>query len=84
MLLDRENHLLFTGDIFYPGPMYCMFADSSFPDYVKSIRKALAATEENGVEQLYTSHNLPTADVEDLRRFSAFSGAARSGRNQGL
>lgn len=72
MLLDRENHLLFTGDMFYPGPMYCMFVDSSLGDYVQSIRKALAIAEENGVEQVYPSHNLPTADLEDLRRFSAF------------
>jgi glyoxylase-like metal-dependent hydrolase (beta-lactamase superfamily II) len=72
MLLDRENHLLFTGDMFYPGPMYCMFSDSSFPDYVKSIRKAVNIAEENGVEQVYTSHNLPTASTEDLRRFADF------------
>ena len=72
MLLDRENHLLFTGDMFYPGPMYCMFSDSSFPDYVKSIRKAVNTAEENGVEQVYTSHNLPTASTEDLRRYADF------------
>ena len=49
-----------------------MFSDSSFPDYVKSIRKAVNIAEENGVEQVYTSHNLPTASTEDLRRYADF------------
>ena len=72
MLLDRENKLLFTGDMFYPGPMYCMFDDSSFPDYVKSIRKAADLTKELGISKVYTSHNAPAADAEDLRRFADY------------
>jgi len=72
MLLDRANKLLFTGDMFYPGPMYCMFDDSSFPDYVKSIRKAADLAAEAGIKEVYTSHNLPTADAESLSRFADF------------
>ena len=72
MLLDRENKLLFTGDMFYPGPMYCMFDDSSFPDYVKSIRKAADLTKELGISKVYTSHNAPAADAEALRRFADY------------
>ena len=72
MLLDRENKLLFTGDMFYPGPMYCMFDDSSFPDYVKSIRKAADLTKKLGISKVYTSHNVPAADAETLRRFADF------------
>ena len=72
MLLDRENKLLFTGDMFYPGPMYCMFDDSSFPDYVKSIRKAADLTKELGISKVYTSHNAPASDAETLCRFADF------------
>ena len=72
MLLDRESKLLFTGDMFYPGPMYCMFDDSSFPDYVKSIRKAADLTKELGISKVYTSHNVPVADAENLRKFADF------------
>ena len=72
MLLDRENKLLFTGDMFYPGPMYCMFDDSSFPDYVKSIRKAADLVKELGISKVYTSHNAPSADAETLFRFADF------------
>ena len=72
MLLDRENKLLFTGDMFYPGPMYCMFDDSSFPDYVKSIRKAADLTRELGISKVYTSHNAPAEDTESLWRFADY------------
>lgn len=66
MLLDRENKLLFTGDMFYLGPLYCLYDDSSFPDYVKSIRKAADLAAEVGIKEVYPSHNLPTTDVEYL------------------
>ena len=72
MLLDRENHLLFTGDMFYPGPMYCMFDDSFFPDYVKSIRKAADLAVEAGVSEVYCSHNLASVPAEDLCRFANY------------
>ena len=72
MLLDRENHLLFTGDMFYPGPMYCMFDDSFFPDYVKSIRKAADLAVEAGVSEVYCSHNLASVPTEDLCRFANY------------
>ena len=72
MLLDRENKLLFTGDMFYPGPMYCMFDDSSFPDCVKSIRKIADLTSELGISKVYTSHNAPAADAESLWQFADY------------
>ena len=72
MLLDRENKLLFTGDMFYPGPMYCMFDDSSFPDYVKSIRKAADLAVSVGVDEVYCSHNLALVATENLCRFADY------------
>ena len=79
MLLDRENRLLFTGDMFYPGPMYCQFDDSSFPDYVKSIRKAAGIAREAGVKEVYTSHNLPATETETLCDFADFLERIESG-----
>ena len=70
MLLDRENKLLFTGDTFYPGPMYCLFDDSSLPEYSKSIRKAANLVREIGIKEVYCSHNLPAVDAEALCRFA--------------
>ena len=72
MLLDRENKLLFTGDMFYPGPMYCMFDDSSLTDYVKSMRKIADLVQELGITKVYTSHNAPSEDAEKLCEFADF------------
>jgi hypothetical protein len=49
-----------------------MFDDSSFPDYVRSIRKAANLAREIGAEKVYTSHNLPEASLTDLERFADY------------
>lgn len=80
MLLDRENQLLFTGDMFYPGSMYCVFDDSSFPDYVKSIRKAADLAVEAGVDEVYCSHNIPAAATDTLCAFADYLEAIERGK----
>jgi glyoxylase-like metal-dependent hydrolase (beta-lactamase superfamily II) len=35
-LIDRKNKILFTGDTFYPAPLYAHRKESSFQDYEKS------------------------------------------------
>ena len=79
MLLDRDNQLLFTGDMFYPGPMFCMFDDSSFPDYVRSIRKAADLALETGIDDIFCSHNRPSVAAEDLCRFANYLEAMERG-----
>ena len=73
MLLDHENKLLFTGDMYYPGPLLAMYEDSSFSDYVVSMRKVadLAAAEKP--EWIYCSHNYnPEKGSEHLSRLADF------------
>jgi glyoxylase-like metal-dependent hydrolase (beta-lactamase superfamily II) len=41
-LLDREQHLLFTGDTFYPAPLYTHIPGSSFEDYRASAHRLAA------------------------------------------
>ena len=41
-LLDREQGLLFTGDTFYPAPLYTHIPGSSFEDYQASARRLAA------------------------------------------
>lgn len=41
-LLDREQGLLFTGDTFYPAPLYTHIPGSSFDDYQASARRLAA------------------------------------------
>lgn len=38
-LLDKKNRILFSGDTFFPGPLYAYPADVSVDDYIASIEK---------------------------------------------
>ncbi len=38
-LLDKQARILFTGDLFYPGPLYAFGDDVDIDDYVNSISK---------------------------------------------
>ena len=57
MLVDEANGLLFTGDTWYPGPLYAYFEDSSLPDYVESMRRAGQVIRERNIRWIYPSHN---------------------------
>ncbi len=58
-LLDRSNRLLFTGDTFYPGPIYLFSPETDFDAYAKSVTR-LAALEQQ-LDLLLPAHNLPVA-----------------------
>ncbi|MFC1492368.1 MBL fold metallo-hydrolase [candidate division KSB1 bacterium] len=38
-LLDRQARIMFTGDLYYPGPLYAFGEDVDLDDYVDSIAK---------------------------------------------
>jgi glyoxylase-like metal-dependent hydrolase (beta-lactamase superfamily II) len=38
-LLDRKNKLLFTGDTFYPGPIYLFTPETDFAAYARSVAR---------------------------------------------
>jgi len=42
-LLERREHLLFTGDIFYPAPIYIYSKDSDIYEFISSFRKMVKA-----------------------------------------
>ena len=65
MLIDEANGLLFTGDTWYPGPLYAYMEDSSLPDYVASMRRAEKVIRERNISWIYPSHNevLPGTDL---------------------
>lgn len=54
-LIDRENRLLFTGDTFYPAPIYVYLPGSDFKQFSQSA--ALLAGLQNDVDFLLTAHN---------------------------
>ncbi len=57
MLVDEQNGILFTGDTWYPGPLYAYFEDASLEDYVRSMRRAEAVIRDRKIEWVFGSHN---------------------------
>ena len=64
MLIDEANGILFTGDTWYPGPLYAFMEDSSLPDYVASMRKAEKVIQDKKITWLFPSHNDVTSGTE--------------------
>ena len=79
MLLDIENKLLFTGDMYYPGPLLAMFEDSSFPDYAASMRKAADRAADEKTEWVFCSHNYMEKGTDHLSQLADFLEGIQSG-----
>lgn len=67
-LLDRKNGLLFTGDSFYPGPIYLFTPETDFAAYIRSVAR-LAALEPQ-IQLLLPAHNVPVAPPAYLHRLA--------------
>jgi glyoxylase-like metal-dependent hydrolase (beta-lactamase superfamily II) len=74
-LLDRRNRLLFTGDTFYPAPLYTHIAGADFDSYHRSA--ARLAELQPLVDYLLPGHNEPRVSSTYLARMAAaFDGIA--------
>jgi glyoxylase-like metal-dependent hydrolase (beta-lactamase superfamily II) len=67
-LLDKEHRLLFTGDHFYPGPLYAYPADVNLEDYIASYKKLEGRLSE--YDYLCSGHNDPWVKSEVIPRVS--------------
>jgi glyoxylase-like metal-dependent hydrolase (beta-lactamase superfamily II) len=65
-LLDAGNGLLFTGDTYYPGPIYLYRPETDLDAYVASMEKLVALAPR--LKLLLPSHNVPVADPAELAR----------------
>lgn len=63
-LLDRTNGRLFTGDTFYPAPLYAHLPGSDVARYRASAERLAAL--EPGIRTLVTAHNVPFASPDRL------------------
>jgi glyoxylase-like metal-dependent hydrolase (beta-lactamase superfamily II) len=63
-LLDRANGLLFTGDTFYPGPIYLITPETDFAAYARSAGRLAELAPR--LKLLLPGHNLPTASPGSL------------------
>jgi glyoxylase-like metal-dependent hydrolase (beta-lactamase superfamily II) len=79
-LLDRANGLLFTGDTYYPAPIWLFRPETDLDAYAASIRR-LAALEPQ-VKVVLGAHNFPVASPTLLPRLVAAFDAVRAGKVQ--
>jgi glyoxylase-like metal-dependent hydrolase (beta-lactamase superfamily II) len=77
-LLDRKHGFLFTGDTFYPGPIYLFTPETDFTAYSSSVDQlANLATE---LKLLLPAHNLPVAEPAYLTRLAEAVKKIQAGR----
>ncbi len=81
-LLDRANGLLFTGDTYYPGPIWIYRPETDLDAYAQSIRRLASLAPH--LKLILGAHNLPVADPSVLRRLVAAFDVAQTGKATGV
>jgi glyoxylase-like metal-dependent hydrolase (beta-lactamase superfamily II) len=80
-LIDRANGLLFTGDTYYPAPIWLYRPETNLDAYVASVKwLADLATQ---VKLVLGAHNIPVADPSILPRLVTAIEAVRAGNVEG-
>jgi glyoxylase-like metal-dependent hydrolase (beta-lactamase superfamily II) len=80
-LLDRAHGLLFTGDTYYPGPIWLFRPETDFKAYAASISRLAALAPD--IKLVLGAHNVPIASPAVLTRLVEAFAAARSGKVSG-
>jgi glyoxylase-like metal-dependent hydrolase (beta-lactamase superfamily II) len=77
-LLDRGNGLLFTGDTYYPAPIWLFRPETDLDAYAASIRRLAALAPQ--IKAVLGAHNIPFAQPSVLPRLVTAFDAVRSGK----
>jgi glyoxylase-like metal-dependent hydrolase (beta-lactamase superfamily II) len=77
-LLDRANGLLFTGDTYYPAPIWLYRPETDLNAYDVSIRRLAALAPQ--IKLVLGEHNVPIASPDVLPRLVVAFEAVRSGK----
>ncbi|QNI31993.1 MBL fold metallo-hydrolase [Alloacidobacterium dinghuense] len=77
-LLDRANRLLFSGDTYYPGPIWLYRPETDLVAYGNSVRR-LAALQPQ-VKVVLGAHNVPVAPPEVLGELAAAFDKVQAGQ----
>ncbi len=80
-LLDRAHGLLFTGDTYYPGPIYVLGEGSSPSAYLASVHRLAALAP--AVKTVLGGHNFPVASSNVLTHLASEFAATQSGEIKG-
>ena len=77
-LFDRANGLLFTGDTYYPAPIWLFRPETDLDAYAASIRRLAALAPQ--VKLVLGAHNIPVAQPSVLPRLVAAFDMVRAGK----
>jgi glyoxylase-like metal-dependent hydrolase (beta-lactamase superfamily II) len=77
-LLDEKNGLLFTGDTYYPGPIFLYRPETDLDAYEASIKKMIALAPK--LKLLLPAHNVPAAELGDLNHVLKAFREVRAGK----
>jgi glyoxylase-like metal-dependent hydrolase (beta-lactamase superfamily II) len=77
-LIDRANGLLFTGDTYYPAPIWLFRPETDLAAYAASIRRL--AELEPDIKQVLGAHNIPVASPAVLRKLVAAFDKVHAGK----
>lgn len=77
-LLDRANGLLFSGDTYYPAPIWLFRPETDLEAYGASIRRLAALAPQ--IKAVLGAHNIPLAQPSVLPRLVTAFDAVRSGK----
>jgi glyoxylase-like metal-dependent hydrolase (beta-lactamase superfamily II) len=80
-LLDEKNGLLFTGDTFYPGPIWLFRPETDLDAYLASVKKLASLAP--SLQLLLPAHNEPVADPSNLPRVVEAMEQVRGGKVKG-
>ncbi len=79
-LLDRKNGLLFSGDTYYPAPIWLYRPETDLDAYVRSVERIAALAPQ--LHLLLTSHNVPVAEPSELPKLLVAIKKVRAGKVQ--
>jgi glyoxylase-like metal-dependent hydrolase (beta-lactamase superfamily II) len=77
-LIDRANGLLFTGDTYYPAPIWLFRPETDLDAYAASIRRLAALAPQ--VKLVLGAHNSPVAQPSVLAQLVTAFDAVRAGK----
>jgi len=79
-LIDRANGLLFTGDTYYPAPIWLFRPETDLDAYVNSVKQLAALAPK--LKLVLGAHNIPVAQPDVLPKLVDAIQAVRSGKGE--
>jgi glyoxylase-like metal-dependent hydrolase (beta-lactamase superfamily II) len=79
-ILDRRNGLLFTGDTYYPAPIWLFRPETDLDAYEASVKRIAALAPQ--IKLVLGAHNIPVAQPSVLPRLVGATQSVRAGKGE--